>query len=288
VACVQEDAFMPEPDAGGPADPDFRTDLYRGTARAYDQYRSAYTPGLIADLAARTGADGTGRLLDLACGTGQVAFALAARFAEIWAVDQEPGMIDVARHKADQADDGGRFRFLTCAVDQLAAPAGHFDLVTIGNAFHRLPRTVVAPAILRWLRPGGFLALLWGGSPHDGAEPWQRAMAATMQRWQDRPGADARIPAGYQADRDASPDQRILAEAGFEVLGRYAFPFRRVWTADELAGFVASTAVLSAAALGEHAAEFDADLRRELAAGQPDGRFSQREDVAYQLARRPD
>jgi hypothetical protein len=61
-----------------------------------------------------------------------------------------------------------------------------------------------------------------------------------------------------------------------------------VWTADTLAGFIASTSVLSAAALGEHAAEFDADLRRELARCEPDGRFRQHTEIAYELARRPD
>jgi SAM-dependent methyltransferase len=268
-------------------DPVFRPDLYRGTAEAYERFRLPYPADLIADLARRAGADGTGRLLDLACGTGQVAFPLAGRFAEIWAVDQEPGMIGVARRKADAAGVAARFRFVTCAAERLVAPSGHFDLVTIGNAFHRLPRTALATEILGWLRPGGFVALLWGGSPMYGGAPWQRAMAAATQRWQNRPGAQARIPASYQADRDARPDQQILTEAGFEVAGRYSLALSHVWTADELAGFVASTSVLSAAALGEHAAEFDADLRRELAACQPDGRFNQHTEVAYDLARKP-
>jgi SAM-dependent methyltransferase len=269
-------------------DPAFRPDLYQGTARAYDEFRLPYPAGLVADLAHRTGADGTGRLLDLACGTGQVAFALAGSFAEIWAVDQEPEMIDVARHKADAAGAAARFRFLVGDAAELSAPTGHFDLVTIGNAFHRLPRTAVARASLGWLRPGGFLALLWGGTPTYDDAPWQRAMAAVMHRWQHRPGAPARIPAGYAADRSARSDQDILAEAGFELAGRYSVALSHDWTADELAGFVASTSVLSAAALGEQAAEFDADLRRELAACRPDGRFSQHTEVAYDLARRPD
>jgi hypothetical protein len=33
------------------------------------------------------GADGSRRHLDLACGTGQISFAMQDRFAEIWAVD---------------------------------------------------------------------------------------------------------------------------------------------------------------------------------------------------------
>jgi SAM-dependent methyltransferase len=270
-----------------PVDPAFRTDLYRGTAGAYDRFRPPYPAALIADLITRTGADGTGRLLDLACGTGQAALAMASSFAEIWAVDQEPDMIEFARHKVHQAGTAARFRFLTCAAEDLAAPAGHFDLITVGNAFHRLRRTVLAPAMLGWLRPHGFVALLWGGSPSNGAEPWQRVLAATMQRWQDRPGAEARIPADYQPDRDAHTDVDILTGAGFITAGRYDFPTSRLWTADELAGYLASTSVLSAAALGEHTAEFDDDLHRQLSSSQPDGRFRQRDVMSYDLARRP-
>ena len=268
-------------------DPAFRADLYRGTARAYDQFRPPYPAGLIADLSARTGADGRGRLLDLACGTGQVAFGLSTSFAEVWALDQEAEMIDVAREKAAQSGDSARFRFVTGAAEELAAPAGHFDLVTIGNAFHRLPRAIVARAILGWLRPGGYLALLWGGSPWFGDEPWQRSLADTMERWQHRPGAGERIPAGYAEARDARPDAEILTEAGFEIVGRYSFIVRRDWTAAEIAGYVASTSVLSQQALGERATEFEADLLRELSAAEPDGRFRQQTELAYDLARRP-
>jgi hypothetical protein len=51
---------------GRVADPEFRRDLYQGTAGYYDRFRVPYPPGLIDDLADRAGADGAGRLLDLA------------------------------------------------------------------------------------------------------------------------------------------------------------------------------------------------------------------------------
>jgi SAM-dependent methyltransferase len=268
-------------------DPAFRADLYRGTAHAYEQYRPPYPAALIADISDRTGTDGKGRLLDLACGTGQVAFALSADFAEIWAVDQEPGMIAVAREKAARYGDADRFRFVAAAAEEFAAPASHFDLVTIGNAFHRLPRAIVARAVLHWLRPAGHLALLWGGSPWLGERPWQHALAATMERWQQRPGAEERIPAGWAVARDARPDPEILTEAGFEIVGRYSFPVTWNWTAAQIAGYLGSTSVLSQQALGEHAAEFEVDLGRALSASQPDGQFRQETELAYDLARRP-
>jgi SAM-dependent methyltransferase len=269
---------------GRMADQQFRADLYRGTADAYDSFRRPYPAALIDDLAARTGADGTGWLLDLACGTGQVSFALRTRFASIWAVDSEPDMIRVASAKAGRRP--GPFRFLTCAAEDLRVPEQAFDLITIGNALHRMRREAIAVSVLRWLKPGGFLALLWGGSPNDGDAPWQLALRETMQRWQDRPGGEPRIPAGYEAGRAATPDVDIVRAAGFEIAGRHEFPVRQAWTVAEISGFVASTSVLSAAALGPDAAGFNADLRRSLLRCAPGGEFRQDTSFAYDLARR--
>jgi len=250
----------------------------------YEAFRPPYPRELIDDLTARTGADGTGRLLDVACGTGQVALALRPCFAEIWAIDQEPEMIAVAARKA--AGDA-RFRFRTGAAEELDLPAGAFDLVTIGNAFHRLPRDLVAANVRRWLRPGGYLALLWGGSPNYGDAPWQQTLNVLMHQWEHRNGADVRIPAGYHAARRALPDLEILAEAGFEIAASFHATVGHAWTIDEVAGYVASTSVLSAAALGDDAEAFDADLRDALGSCQRDGQLWQDMTFSCELARVP-
>jgi SAM-dependent methyltransferase len=267
------------------ADPRFRADLYRGTAGWYDAFRPPYPRELIDHLADRTGADGTGRMLDLACGTGQVAFALRDCFAEIWAADQEPDMIEVAARKAAAYGSAARFRFLTGAAEDLDLAAGAFELVTVGNAFHRLQRDVVASNVRRWLRPGGHLALLWGGSPADGDEPWQQTLRAVMQRWQDGNGAEHRLPSGYDAARRARPDLVVLAEAGFEPAGETQVGYSRIWTLDQIAGFVASTSILSPAALGDRDQDFDDDLRGELRAHQAGAGLRQFVTVRYELAR---
>ncbi|MHB1434355.1 MAG: class I SAM-dependent methyltransferase [Streptosporangiaceae bacterium] len=269
------------------ADLEFRRDLYRGTAGDYERFRPPYPSDLIEYLVWRTTPGDGAALLDLACGTGQVAFALAGWFGEIWAIDQEPDMIALARRKARDRP-AGRFRFVASAAEDLSAPDGKFELITIGNAFHRLPRHAVAERSLRWLRPGGHLALLWGGTPWDGPEPWQRAVAATMRRWRRRVGPDDRVPEGYKRDRRDRPDAAILRAAGFELAGARQFPVRSQWTPGELAGFAYSTSVLSRAVLGAAAAEFEADLRRVLLAIEPSGRVSQTLWFAVELAVRPE
>ncbi len=200
--------------------PQFRPDLYRGTAQYYEQFRPAYPAALIADLAARTGLAADGRLLDLACGTGQLSFALCRWSSEVCAVDAEPDMISVARQKAAAAGLDG-VRFEVCRAEDVPAQAGSLDLVVIGNAFHRLRRTAVAASALRWLRPGKFLALVWGGSPYGehGTARWQQVLAETVRRWTSRPELGGRVPAEYAEDRREHPDLEILQEAGFRLAG---------------------------------------------------------------------
>jgi ubiquinone/menaquinone biosynthesis C-methylase UbiE len=267
-------------------DPSFRTDLYQGTAGYYDRFRVPYPRRLIDDLAERAGADGTGRLLDLACGPGPISFALRDRFAEVWAVDQEPDMIGFARQKAAAAGLTN-IRFLAGAAEDVPVPDGSFDLVAIGNAFHRLPREAVAARVFRWLRPGGCLALLWGGSPWPGPAPWQQAMQAIAERWRARAQIEDRLPAAWAEARRSRPDQDILRDAGFELAGSYSFPVAWEWTPDSLIGFAYSTSILARPALGDLAADFEADLRREVGACEPSGVLPQPLELDYELARRP-
>lgn len=272
---------------GGVDSLEFRRDLYRGTADDYDRYRTPYPRALIDDLAERTGASGSGRLLDLACGTGQVSFALRDRFAEVWAVDQEPDMIAMVRRKAAAAT-AANMQARVARAEDLTAPEGYFDLVAMGNAFHRLPRQRVAASALGWLRPGGWLALLWSGTPWEGDAAWQGAVAATVRRWRELVPDQDRVPAGYERDRRDRPDSVILQAAGFESAGHREFPVEREWTAQELAGFAFSTAVLSRAVLGDGAAGFVADVQQALRqTGATAGRVRATITFECDLARRP-
>ena len=256
------------------ADPEYRRDLYRGAAADYDRFRVPCPPALIGDLLARTGVRGGGRLLDLACGTGQIAFAMREAFAEVWAVDQEPDMVAFARAKA-----AGGIRCVAAAAEEVDLPDAALDLVAIGNAFHRLRRDAVAGRVFRWLRPGGCLALLWSDAPHLGDAPWQRALAATFDWWTP-PG---RVPQGWDEPQRARPDVEVLRAAGFVAEGRHSFPTPHRWTIEGLTGFAYSMSGLSRAALGEHAARFE----RELADTLRGHALDQTIDFAYELARKP-
>ena len=106
-------------------------------------------------LAAMSGAGPGIRALDLACGTGDIAFAIAARGAEVTGLDVTPRMVQLARGKRGSRRTPS---FLVGDMMALPFPAGSFDLVTTGYGIRNVPRIEPALAeIHRVLRPGGVL-----------------------------------------------------------------------------------------------------------------------------------
>jgi SAM-dependent methyltransferase len=264
----------------------FAADLYRGRAGFYDRHRLPYPQAMITDLALRAEVTERGRLLDLACGTGQLAFPLRLWFSEVWAVDQEPDMVELVRAKA-AAGGVGEVRPIVSSAETLHAEPEYFELVVIGNAFHRLDRDLVAGRILGWLKTGGYLALCWSSSPWVGEEDWQRSLAAILDSWRTALGAERRIPAGWDLARRRRPDRQVLSDAGFEVSARQDFAIEHRWSLRELAGHIRSTSFLPAAMLGDQAAAFDADLTARLGPHSDRGVFTEIVRFAYELARKP-
>lgn len=267
-------------------DPEFAPDLYRGVAALYDRYRLPYASQLITALLKETAPSGTGRALDLGCGPGQLAFALADSFAEVWAVDPEPDMIDVVRSKIISGSVSS-LHPVVAAAEGLDAPDEFFDMVTIGNAFHRMPRQQVAERIAAWLVPGGHLALCWSSSPWSGPGDWKPAFSELLADWQHRLDADSRIPANLEASRAAQPDEMIIQAAGLIPAGRHQVTERHDWTPSTLAGFVFATSFLPITVFGDRAAEFEADLAERLQPYVKDGRLPDNVSYAYALFARP-
>jgi demethylmenaquinone methyltransferase/2-methoxy-6-polyprenyl-1,4-benzoquinol methylase len=111
-----------------------------------------------ARLAGMSGARAGMRALDLACGTGDIAFALAARGARVFALDLTHRMLQLARAKAPST---GSVAFVTGDMLALPFPDASFDLVTTGYGIRNVPRIEPAIAeIRRVLRPGGLLLSL--------------------------------------------------------------------------------------------------------------------------------
>ncbi len=122
-------------------------------------------------------AAGPKHVLDLCCGTGDLALRLARQApagAEVVGLDYSTGMLSVARDRAARSSAGQTVHFLEGDAADLPFPDGHFDSVGIAFAFRNLTwrnplRDRALSEVRRVLRQGGIFAVVETSQPHNRA-----------------------------------------------------------------------------------------------------------------------
>ena len=107
-------------------------------------------------IAERTALAGS-RVLDVGCGGGLLAEALARTGARVTGIDLAPAMIEVARLHAAESALAVDYRLSSAEAVAAAEPAG-FDVVTCMEMLEHVPAPAAMTATLaQLLRPGGAL-----------------------------------------------------------------------------------------------------------------------------------
>ena len=98
------------------------------------------------------------RVLDVACGAGQISFAMSRAGAHVTGIDIATNLIEQARHRSQM--ELAAVHFEEGDAEQLAFPDNSFDLVVslIGAMFAPRPERVAAE-VLRVCRPGGRIVM---------------------------------------------------------------------------------------------------------------------------------
>ena len=249
---------------------------FEGTAGYYRRYRPPYPDALLAHIVEVAGPTGRGRLLDLGCGTGQLAVPLSRHFGHIVAVDVEAEMV-----RAGARDSPANVSWLASRAEDVRIVPGSIEHVAAGNSFHWMDREALAGRIHRALPPGGVFFIVAGSSdPWSGREPWQRAVVEVITA---RLGERRRAGSGF-FPADSRLHQDYLVPAGFDLeLTHYVTTV--TWDYDHVLGFLYSTSFASPVVLGAQREGFEADLAAALTAVDPGGRFVQELQVTLILAR---
>ena len=153
--------------------------LFTDIADGYDRLNRILSLGRDASWRRRAAAFAGGspeRIVDLACGTGDLTLALARRFpaATLVGIDLTPAMLALARRKCTAP----RFSFREGDAQRLDLPADSADLVTCAFGFRNFPDPAAAlRECRRILRPGGELVVL------EFFRPRSRLLGAATRAW---------------------------------------------------------------------------------------------------------
>ena len=119
--------------------------LFGGSARYYRAGRLPYPAELAETFQDELGLDGSGRLIDVGCGTGEIALLLAPLFDDVVGLDADGDMVALARAEARR--QGRRnTTWIHARAEDLPLGLGVFRAATFAQSFHWMERG--------WL-PGG-------------------------------------------------------------------------------------------------------------------------------------
>jgi trans-aconitate methyltransferase len=210
-------------------------------AEYYAKYRRGYPPPVIEALQAAFALDADDVVLDLGCGTGQLALPLASRVRSVIGMDPEPDMLRLAGETAAGQDMRNMTWVLGADSDVPAVGAllgqKSLAMTVIGQALHWMRHEELFRALVPLFREGGGVAVVANGLPlwlQDCA--WSRALRACLE---DHFGTRLEATCGTSA-RDRRRYAEALQAAGFTDVRETVIDYSDELTFDELIGGVYS------------------------------------------------
>jgi ubiquinone/menaquinone biosynthesis C-methylase UbiE len=116
-------------------------------------------------------------VLDVGCGTGDLARPLAARVDRIDAVDVSAPMLELGRSQL--GGDAPNLRWIHARVEEVPLRPP-YALITAGESLHWLDWPVAMPRLARMLAPGGLLAIV---ERSEADSPWGDDLLALIRRY---------------------------------------------------------------------------------------------------------
>jgi len=240
------------------------SDFAGSTASHYASFRRDVPDALLDQIVSRLALSARDRVLDLGCGTGQVAVPLAARVGVVFALDPEPDMLTELRARVRAAGVVNVLPVLGADADlrpvtQLFGRC--FAAITVANALHWMDTDRVFQMSAQLLRHAGALVVISQGPPMWLSElPWARALRGYLEDWMGSP-----VTATCGTDIATVHERRdALARHGFEPVELIEHTYANDIDPDYVAGHLYSAMAESVVPF-ERRREFESGLSDVLA-----------------------
>ncbi|MEM8885695.1 MAG: methyltransferase domain-containing protein [Planctomycetota bacterium] len=166
-----------------------RRTSFGAVAEAYDRHRMPYRAEVYDAIAARSGVDGSSRILELGAGTGIATRALARWGAPITAIEPSAEMASVLRRRAPRHVSTVESRF-----EDWSDPEPPYDLVAAAQSWHWIEPAAKFERLPALMAPDGVLAVFAHAAVDAFAlgQPAYRRWTATSKRG-PLPSLDERV-----------------------------------------------------------------------------------------------
>ncbi|MGH3324254.1 MAG: class I SAM-dependent methyltransferase [Streptomyces sp.] len=207
----------------------------------YARFRRGYPAQVLDFLQEFPALSENDRVLDLGCGTGQLAVPLASRAGSVIGMDPEPDMLRLARESATGQGVGNATWVLGSDADvpALGRQLGSRSLAmaVVGQALHWMRHDRLFRDLVPLFRPGGGVAVIANGAPLWSQDTdWSRALRGSLESL-----FDTRLTASWgTGEHDRLRYAHALGESGYGEVRDTVVTYRDELTFEQLVGGVYS------------------------------------------------
>ncbi|WP_342237818.1 class I SAM-dependent methyltransferase [Inquilinus sp. OTU3971] len=254
---------------------------FRTAAAHYLQGRPPYAAGLFPRIARTCGLGRDHRVLDLGCGPGQIAVALAPFAGEVVGIDPEPEMLAVAAETAERS--GVRVTWHRGSSYDLGPQFGRFRLVTMGRSFHWMDRAETLRRLDGMIDPEGAVVLIHDIHPKVPDNRWAKPFHELIEGYGEGDSARAMLRSSEWLNHTA-----VLLDSPFSRLEEVAVIERRRIPTEMLVDRALSTSVTAPERLGDRVTALIAEIEGLMAEYETDGMVTEVVTSSALIARRPE
>ena len=223
------------------------------------------------------------RILDIGCGTGQVALAMDGKCREMVCMDSDPEMLKQA--KKDTKNSKLRIIWINRDAKDLGGlkkEMGTFKIATICRAFHWMNQQQVLRDLDGLIDGDGGIAVFGDWSIWTGPEVWQRAMKEVVQKYlgEERRAGDKTFKQSDERWED------IIARSSFECIEMRQVSITRNWNIESITGWLFSSSFARPDYFGGQLPAFKREIRNTLLSLNPKGVFQEQTSFSIVLASR--
>lgn len=236
-------------------------ELFSGTYEYYVKYRPSIPKEVIDVIVKHFDVKPTDRVLDIGCGTGQVALAMEGKCGEMVCLDPDSEMLKQAKKMTKNSQM--KLAWINRGSQDLGKvkeSLGLFKIATICRAFHWMNQEQVLKDLDKLINEDGGIAtfsdrVLWNGD-----EEWQRALKTITQKYlrKERRAGKGKLKASDELW------ENILARSAFRFIKTHDVPIIRNWDVESIIGYVFSTSFAAPHLFGDRVNTFKKDIEKTL------------------------
>lgn len=259
------------------------TNLFSGTYQYYFKYRPGIPEKVISIIIDYFNLMPSDRILDIGCGTGQIAMSMDGKCQEMVCMDSDSEMIKQA--KLATKNSKIKFTWLNYGssnLNKLKENYGIFKLATICRAFHWMDQKQVLFDLNNLISQDGGIAILGDGSFWTGQEKWQKTVKKIVQKYL---GEERRAGKGKFKESKESWESIISLSVFNDVITKEVKIVRN-WNTESIIGWLFSSSFATPEHFGEKVDDFKRDIKKNLLVLNPKDVFEEKAVFQIILAKR--